>query len=479
MAATKKLIPAAVAAMLMAAPLSVQAEGKAVDLITGVINAQIQAELSRMQEAQVWEAAVQANTAQAYRNYLKLYPRGPHAAQAEAKLNGMSAVGQISGPAQTEINLNLTRADKMRIQSQLTAKGYSTNGVDGSFGKGSRRAIATWQRDTGRSVTGYLTAAEAKVLNVGGGSSQPVVVSDDKAPSVVTAEAAARTEYNLGLSRADRVMVQQQLIAKGYLRGSADGIFGSGTRNAIGAWQKAGKATVTGYLTGDQVKALRAQSAATSAPPASETAVDRARIEEGLLSLSRAERVTIQRQLTALGFDTHGADGVFGAGTRNAIARWQAANKLTGTGYLDADQLLKLRGQASTGAKPVVDSDAAAWEAARAKNTVAAYRAYLDAWPKGANAENARQRIEALGGPSDAQIEAWKAGEAALGMDTTTRTLVETRLTNAGYKPGKVDGVFDANTRAALKAYQKAKGLPQTGYMNQGTAVSLMADVFN
>lgn len=470
MAATKKLIPAAVAAMLLAAPLSAQAEVKAVDLITGVINAQIQSELSRMQESQVWEGAAQANTAQAYRNYLKLYPDGPHAAQATARLKAMGVSVAASGAAQAEADLGLTRADRIRIQTQLTAKGYSTRGVDGVFGNGSRRAIATWQRDTGRSVTGYLTASEVKVLNVGGGN---VPVVDDGATG--STDAAARIEYDLGMSRADRIAVQKALIDKGYLHGNPDGVFGSGTRRAIANWQKASNAATTGYLTSSQLTALRGQ--ASAAPSAPEAAVDRARIEEGLLSLSRAERVTIQRQLTAIGYDTRGADGLFGSGTRKQIARWQAANSMTATGYLDGDQVALLRKQAG-GATPAVQTAASAWKVATTANTIASYRAYLEDYPTGQNATVARERIARME-QGDAQTEAWKAGEAALGMDATTRTLVETRLTNAGYKPGKVDGVFDANTRAALKAYQKAKGLPQTGYMNQGTAVSLMADVFN
>lgn len=472
MAATTKLIPAAVAAMLMAAPLSAQAEVKAVDLITGVINAQIQSELSRMQESQVWEGAAQANTAQGYRNYLKLYPSGPHAAQATARLKAMGVSVAASGAAQAEADLGLTRSDRIRIQTQLTAKGYSTRGVDGSFGNGTRRAIATWQRDTGRSVTGYLTASEVKVLNVGGGNTPAV---DDG--TTASTDAAARTEYDLGMSRADRVAVQKGLIDKGYLRGNPDGVFGSGTRRAIANWQKASNVAATGYLTSSQLKALRGQDSAAPSPSAPEAAVDRARIEEGLLALSRAERVTIQRQLTAIGYDTRGADGLFGSGTRKQIARWQAANGMTGTGYLDGDQVALLRKQAGA-ATPAVQTAASAWKVATTANTIASYRAYLENYPTGQNANVARERIARME-QGDAQTEAWKAGEAALGMDATTRTLVETRLTNAGYKPGKVDGVFDANTRAALKAYQKAKGLPQTGYMNQGTAVSLMADVFN
>lgn len=53
--------------------------------------------------------------------------------------------------------------------------------------------------------------------------------------------------------------------------------------------------------------------------------------------LSREQRVGAQRALTALGFDTQGADGVVGANTRAALRRWQMANDRLADGYLTAD----------------------------------------------------------------------------------------------------------------------------------------------
>ena len=50
----------------------------------------------------------------------------------------------------------------------------------------------------------------------------------------------------------------------------------------------------------------------------------------------------MQAGLTRRGFDTRGVDGVFGRGTRNAIAAWQQANDLTPTGYLTGNQFERL-----------------------------------------------------------------------------------------------------------------------------------------
>ena len=63
---------------------------------------------------------------------------------------------------------------------------------------------------------------------------------------------------------------------------------------------------------------------------------------EADLGLSLQQRRAVQAGLTQRGFDTRGVDGVFGQGTRNAIAAWQRANDLEATGYLTAAQYDRL-----------------------------------------------------------------------------------------------------------------------------------------
>ena len=47
---------------------------------------------------------------------------------------------------------------------------------------------------------------------------------------------------------------------------------------------------------------------------------------------------------------------------------------------------------------------------------------------------------------------------------------VEEALQTKGYKPGKIDGVADDETRAAIRAFQKANGFPVSGMVDQKTA---------
>ncbi len=64
--------------------------------------------------------------------------------------------------------------------------------------------------------------------------------------------------------------------------------------------------------------------------------------------LSLVDRMTAQRALTALGFDTGQPDGVVGQGTRTALRAWQKSRGLTADGYLSPDMVSRLK--AATGA---------------------------------------------------------------------------------------------------------------------------------
>jgi hypothetical protein len=68
---------------------------------------------------------------------------------------------------------------------------------------------------------------------------------------------------------------------------------------------------------------------------------------EAALRLGDQDRKRVQVALTALGFDTRGADGAFGPRTRAMIAAWQKKQTAPETGFLTAPQLAALRQQAA------------------------------------------------------------------------------------------------------------------------------------
>lgn len=260
---------------------------------------------------------------------------------------------------------------------------------------------------------------------------------------------------------------------------------------------------------------------------------------ENALRLTRDQRREIQRNLSLLGFDPKGIDGVFGRGSRAAITSWQRANSFDATGFLMRDQILQLSAQAArraaeleaeaqarraeeerqdrlywtqTGAagdeaglraylkrypdglfaelaqdridtieaqrrQAAAAQERASWDRALAADTVAGYREYLAAFPEGAFADEARERIAALieeqSGAGERDRAA--AAEAALNLPPVARNMAELRLDQLGLKPGKVDGVFDEDTRRAIRRFQRSRGLTATGYLDQETVVQLLS----
>ena len=65
--------------------------------------------------------------------------------------------------------------------------------------------------------------------------------------------------------------------------------------------------------------------------------------------------------------------------------------------------------------------------------------------------------------------------EKALGLTRAQRVQVQLGLTAFGYDVGSPDGLFGARTRAGIEAYQKEKGLPETGYLTAEQSEALVA----
>jgi peptidoglycan hydrolase-like protein with peptidoglycan-binding domain len=93
---------------------------------------------------------------------------------------------------------------------------------------------------------------------------------------------------------------------------------------------------------------------------------------EVALKLSLQDRIHLQVALTSLGFDTHGADGIFGPRSRQMIQAWQQARNQSSTAFLTATQQQALLKEAALAlAKYDEDQKKAVEAAAKAKAAAA------------------------------------------------------------------------------------------------------------
>lgn len=261
---------------------------------------------------------------------------------------------------------------------------------------------------------------------------------------------AERTEQALDLNRDARRAIQRNLSLLDYDTRGIDGIFGRGTRAAITAWQRAERFEETGYVTREQIALLDEQA--------------RRRAAE-----LEAEAEARREQLLASDLEYWNQTG---AGADEAALRAYLNRFPDGEFSVLARERLAIFEEQKRERASAIDRQL--WDEAAARNTAASYERYLVEAPNGAFREEAQARIVAL--QREQQFSDEARAEQAMNLSSGTRRVIEARLNGLGLEPGPVDGNFDEDTRRAIRRYQAARNLPESGYVSDQMMVQLMAD---
>lgn len=223
----------------------------------------------------------------------------------------------------------------------------------------------------------------------------------------------AQTDFNDFISGLAQSLVTQEADRTAYLEAQRQNTV-SAYRNYLTKFPKGA------YRTSAQQNLAKLGVAVRPVDPLpGEGVAQSAAAREAAIGLSRTSRIRIQKQLTALGYDTGFPDGLWGANTRRALARWQTANKFPANGYITVPQVKMITAQSG----PAVGTDNG-------------------------------------GATADDPIE-----ERLLGLTYSERREVQRRLTSLGYATGGVDGSFGQNTRRALAQWQRDEGVRVSGYL--------------
>lgn len=122
--------------------------------------------------------------------------------------------------------------------------------VDGIFGSGTQSAVIAFQRERGLDPDGIVGQATWAALlgSAGGGRPRASDPQPDPIPLPYPDPSASRPTLREGARGTDVHDLQRMLVDTGHLSGRVDGIFGSGTRTAVVAFQRDRNLSVDGVV---------------------------------------------------------------------------------------------------------------------------------------------------------------------------------------------------------------------------------------
>lgn len=331
------------------------------------------------------------------------------------------------------------------VQDALMAQGVDVpGGVDGIFGAATEQAVRAFQELNGIRASGEVDLATAIALGL------------ERSPLL------GLTQGNQG----DLVRtLQDTLAAAGHApRGGTDGVFGPATTTAVSDFQRARGLSPSGSIDVSTAAELSSvavggtgpnASASSDAEPAAVSGSNATLVGLAIGStgpqVERVQRILIGAGFTVVG----GADGVYGALTANAVRSFQNANGLPLSGSVDAttaDTLALVEARQGGADSPDVDAS-----------------------PSGGTPTDDPAPGDDLVREDghDPVVASPFAGlqYGSLGADVAA---LQQALIDAGIAVrGGADGAYGPATRDAVRSFQRANDLEQTGRIDAATADAL------
>lgn len=415
--------------------------------------------------------------------------------------------------------------DRVRIlQRALLALGFEVSAVDGDFGSSTYKAVKAFQEAVGLTVDGKAGKNTLKKLETyfdedGNCTSGPLVTPDDTSDNLEY-DVPTRT-LRIGMSGLDVQYTQQRLYTLGYYTGAQDGLFGSGMRTAVKAFQTKNGLDADGVIGAATRKVLFS----TGAIGADEEIEEPETHRTLRLGMEGEDVAAVQLRLKELGYYTGTADGVYGSGTVAAVMAFQARNSLTADGVCGEDTTEKLYSNSAIDAGSSVATPTPTIPSAQPTET-------LKYGSKGDEVKSLQQRLSELGyytgtidgvygsgtynavkffqsrnaltvdGVAGTRTLALLFSDDAINaedgtteevtptptpMPTPSRTLrlgytgddvklLQSRLIDLGYLKTTASGIFDSETQTAVKAFQLVNGLSVDGVAGSKTYAKLFSD---
>lgn len=244
-------------------------------------------------------------------------------AAAVARKGGTPASGSSAG---TTLKLNSQGTKVSQLQTDLKQLGYYYAEITGNFGEKTEAAVKAFQKAKGLTADGV---AGTKTLNA-------IAAAVDKAGG--SSSGSSSTNMKLGSTGTAVSALQQNLTTLGYYYGDVTGHYGNLTQQAVKKFQKAKG------LTQDGVASTATLNAITSALKNAGVDVGPGTVATTLREGDKGTAVTeLQTMLKKLNYYYGSITGSFGSLTKQAVRKFQDANKLTVDGVAGPATINKLR----------------------------------------------------------------------------------------------------------------------------------------
>ena len=476
-----------------------------------------------------------ASAVKAFQRANGLSGDGQAGVQTQSKLYSSSAryasspVATANPDATRTLTLGMTGNDVYALQERLIELRYLSGVADGVFGAETQAALIAFQKNNGLTADGNAGSSTLKKL--AGSCKAATRTTPTPAP-------AGTVTLREGDEGENVYILQAYLFELGYYTGRIDGRFSAETTEAVKAFQRANGLTADGIAGKGTQSKLTSGSAipAGSADGSGQESVTPPQTNE-LTTLRRGDKsaqvMVMQQYLMELGYLSTQPDGQFGAGTERAVKLFQEANGLTADGVAGKGTLSILysgsavayggssSGSSSSGsvpsatATPKPNTDIVIqWESEG--DDVRQYQqrlvelGYLSSkYVTGkfnqptVEATKAFQtmnglKVDGAAGPQSLKLiysndalnaDGVRVGDLLMsssgtgvsevltaGMTGEQVRQVQSRLAELGYLSASfVSGVYDDNTRQAIRRFQQANGLSADGAAGSATQSRLYA----
>ena len=441
------------------------------------------------EEFSLWQKVSSGSDIAQYEGYLKQYPNGTFASMARLRIAELDAAAKAKPAAEADTKATAeagkAKADEAAAADKVKAEAEAKKTEEAAARKLADEKAAAEQR--------AKAEADAKKAEEEAAARK---LADEKAVAAEKAKAeAARLKAEADAKKAEEAAAARKLAEEkaaaekakaeaaaaekaradeaARLKAEADAAAVKAKAEEA-ARRKAEEAAAAEKARAEQEAVARREAEAKRVEAEKAAAAEKARIEQ---EAAAARKLAEEKQAEVERLKAEAAKAAAEAEAKAAEAARLAREAEKRAGEAAAARTTEEAGKAERAKR-----EEEAFQKAVVAGTQQAFRSYLDTYPDGRFASDARERLSALADTARQKVEPKRKSETAKLDDARREPVVDAReaylgragraqaqrwLSLLGFNTYGADGVFGPRSRAAIAAWQDASGYRPDGYLTR------------